>query len=73
MLINNGSSGNIFTSNKIAGTTPQGLKISQDSTSKNTFSDNQIVSTGRTPTKAAEPSTEGNTVKHPHNKKTSTE
>jgi mannuronan 5-epimerase len=72
ILINNGSSGNIFTSNKIAGTTPQGLKISQDSTSKNTFSDNQIVSTGRTPTKAAEPSTKGNTVKHPHNKKTST-
>jgi mannuronan 5-epimerase len=72
ILINNGSSGNIFTSNKIVGSTPQGLKISQDSTSKNTFSDNQIVSTGRIPTKAAEPSTEGNTVKHPHNKKTST-
>ena len=62
ILINNGSSGNIFTSNKIVGSTPQGLKISQDSTSKNTFSDNQIVSTGRTPTKAAEPSTEANTA-----------
>ncbi|MGB7954333.1 MAG: hypothetical protein WCF23_10150 [Candidatus Nitrosopolaris sp.] len=46
ILINNGSSGNTFTSNKIVGTTPQGLKISQDSTSKNTFSDSHIVSTG---------------------------
>ncbi len=72
ILINNGSSGNTFTSNKIVGTTPQGLKISQDSTSQNTFSDSQIVSTGRTPTKTAEPSSEGDTV-HPHNKKTTTE
>ena len=43
ILINNGSSGNTFTSNKIVGTTPQGLKISQDSTSKNNvFSNNQL-------------------------------
>ena len=48
IVINNGSSGNIFTSNKIVGTTPQGLKISQDSTSEN-----QIVSTGRTSTKGS--------------------
>ena len=44
ILINNGSSGNTFTSNKIVGTTPQGLKISQDATSKNNvFSNNQLV------------------------------
>ncbi|MGC1928166.1 MAG: right-handed parallel beta-helix repeat-containing protein [Candidatus Nitrosopolaris sp.] len=73
ILINNGSSGNTFTSNKIVSSTAQGLKIVQDSTSKNTFSNNQIVSIGGTSTKAAKPSSEGNTVKYPHNKKTSTE
>jgi mannuronan 5-epimerase len=65
ILINNSSSGNIFTSNKIVSSTTRGLKIVQDSTSKNTFSNNQIVSTGRTSTKVAEPSSEGNAVKHP--------
>jgi len=73
ILINNGSSGNTFTSNKIVGTTPQGLKISQDSTSKNTFSNNQIVTSGGKSTASAQPSTEGSTVKHSHNKKTGTE
>jgi poly(beta-D-mannuronate) C5 epimerase len=48
ILINNGSSGNTFTSNKIVSSIAQGLKIVQDSTSKNTFSNNQIVSTGGT-------------------------
>ncbi len=36
ILIKNALS-NTFASNKIKGTTPQGLKISQDPTSKNTF------------------------------------
>jgi hypothetical protein len=73
ILINNGSSGNTFTANKIVSSTPEGLKIVQDSTSKNTFSNNQIVATGGTSTKAAGPSLEGNTAKDVPNKKTSTE
>jgi poly(beta-D-mannuronate) C5 epimerase len=59
ILITNGSSGNIFTSNKIVSSTAQGLKIAQDSTSKNTFSNNQIVSTRGTSTKAPGRSPEG--------------
>ena len=44
ILLNNGSSGNTFSSNKIVSSTPQGLKIKQDPTSKNNiFSDNQII------------------------------
>jgi parallel beta-helix repeat protein len=44
ILLNNGTSGNTFSSNKIVGSTPQGLKIEQDPTSKNNiFSDNQII------------------------------
>jgi mannuronan 5-epimerase len=73
ILINNGSSGNTFTANKIVSSTPEGLKIVQDSTSKNIFSNNQIVAPGETSTKEAEPASNGNTVKHAPNKKTSTE
>ena len=48
ILINNGSSGNTFSANKIVSSTPAGLKIVQDSTSKdNVFSNNQIVGAGR--------------------------
>jgi mannuronan 5-epimerase len=44
ILVNNDSSGNTFSSNKIVSPTPQGLKIEQDGTSKNNvFSSNQIV------------------------------
>ncbi|MDQ6865325.1 MAG: right-handed parallel beta-helix repeat-containing protein, partial [Thermoproteota archaeon] len=44
IILNNGSSGNTFSSNKIVSATPQGLKIEQDSTSKNNvFSNNQII------------------------------
>jgi hypothetical protein len=63
ILIKSSSSTNTFVSDKIVGTTQQGLKISQDSTSKNTFSNNQMVSTGGTSTKTSEPSAEGNSVK----------
>ena len=44
ILIHTDSSVNTFTSNKIVSSTPQGLKIIQDSTSKNNaFANNQIV------------------------------
>ena len=44
LLVNKGSSENIFSSNKIVSATPQGLKIVQDATSKNNvFSNNQFV------------------------------
>jgi len=47
ILINDDSSGNTFSSNKIVSPTPQGLKIEQDGTSKNNvFSSNQIVGEG---------------------------
>jgi mannuronan 5-epimerase len=69
ILINNSSSGNTFSGNKIVGSTPEGVKIVQDSTSKNTISNNQIVSTSGTLTKAAESE---NTINHPDTKKTRT-
>jgi poly(beta-D-mannuronate) C5 epimerase len=77
ILIKNGSSANTFYSNKISSTNAQGLIISQDSSSKNNlFLNNQIISNGRASTTTpAEPSTAaaaGDTIKHPHNKKTST-
>ena len=44
ILINNGSSGNTFSDNKVVSSTPAGLKIVQDSTAKNNiFSNNQII------------------------------
>ncbi|MGC2667627.1 MAG: right-handed parallel beta-helix repeat-containing protein [Candidatus Nitrosopolaris sp.] len=44
VLINNGSSGNTFSDNKVVSSTPAGLKIVQDSTAKNNiFSNNQII------------------------------
>ena len=44
LLVASGSSGNTFSSNKILGLTPHGLKIWQDPTSKNNiFFDNQII------------------------------
>jgi mannuronan 5-epimerase len=44
IVIDTDSSVNTFTSNKIVSSTPQGLKIIQDSTSKNNaFANNQIV------------------------------
>ncbi|PWU82377.1 MAG: hypothetical protein DLM72_02150 [Candidatus Nitrosopolaris wilkensis] len=44
ILVASGSSGNTFSSNKIVGSTPQGLKIEQDPTSMNNiFFDNQII------------------------------
>jgi parallel beta-helix repeat protein len=54
ILINNGSSGNTFSSNKIVGSTPQGLKIVRDSTAKNNiFSNNQIIHSMNEPTTAS--------------------
>ena len=47
ILITSSSSENTFTSNKIVSSTPQGLRIVQDSTSKNNaLSNNQILRTG---------------------------
>ncbi|MGB7954526.1 MAG: right-handed parallel beta-helix repeat-containing protein, partial [Candidatus Nitrosopolaris sp.] len=44
ILLNNGSSGNTFSENKLVSSTPAGLKIVQDSTAKNNiFSNNQII------------------------------
>ena len=44
ILVASGASGNTFTSNKIASSTPEGLKIQQDTTAKNdVFSNNQII------------------------------
>ena len=44
IFLNSDSSANAFTSNKIVSSTPQGLKIIQDSTSKNNaLANNQIV------------------------------
>jgi poly(beta-D-mannuronate) C5 epimerase len=44
ILINNGSSANTFSDNKVVSSTPAGLKIVQDSTAKNNiFSNNQII------------------------------
>jgi poly(beta-D-mannuronate) C5 epimerase len=75
ILIKNSSSANTFYSNKISSADMQGLIISQDSSSKNnSFSNNQIISNDRASTTTpAEPSTAaGDTIKHPHDKKTST-
>jgi poly(beta-D-mannuronate) C5 epimerase len=44
ILINNGSNGNTFYSNKIVSATKEGLEIGQDSTSSNNvFSNNQVI------------------------------
>jgi mannuronan 5-epimerase len=48
ILVATGASGNTFTSNKISSSTPEGLKIQQDTTAKNNvFSNNQIVGAER--------------------------
>jgi hypothetical protein len=47
ILINNGSNGNTFYSNKIVSSNKEGLEIDQDATSKNNiFSNNQIPNLG---------------------------
>jgi hypothetical protein len=44
ILINNGSNGNTFYSNKIVSATKEGLEIGQDSTSSNNvFSNNHVI------------------------------
>ncbi|MGB7955112.1 MAG: right-handed parallel beta-helix repeat-containing protein [Candidatus Nitrosopolaris sp.] len=44
ILVASGASGNTFTSNKISSSTPEGLKIQEDTTAKNNvFSNNQII------------------------------
>ena len=44
ILVASGASGNTFTSNKISSSTPEGLKIQQDTTAKNNvFSSDQII------------------------------
>jgi hypothetical protein len=46
ILVASGSSGNTFSTNKIVSSTPQGVRIIEDSTSKNNVvSNNQIVGT----------------------------
>src|SRR2546430_10614743 len=65
ILIKNASSTNTFVSNKIVGTTPQGLKISQDSTSKNNiFYNNQITRSSIGGNATADPNTEASDIKH---------
>jgi hypothetical protein len=57
ILVNSGASGNTFTSNKIVGSNPQGLKIVQDPTSKNNiFSNNQIANSSTSTTTNLAPS-----------------
>ena len=44
ILINNGSNGNTFYSNKLISANKDGLEIDQDATSKNNvFSNNQVI------------------------------
>jgi len=64
ILINNGSSGNTFSANKIVSSTPAGLKINQDLTAKNNiFSNNQINRSSNAAGTAAPP-TGGDHFKH---------
>ena len=65
ILINNGSSGNTFYSNKIISSTTAGLKINQDSTSKNNiFYNNQITRSSIGGNATADPNTEASDIKH---------
>ena len=65
LLINNGSSGNTFYSNKIISSTTAGLKINQDSTSKNNiFYNNQITRSSIGGNATADPNTEASDIKH---------
>jgi parallel beta-helix repeat protein len=66
IILTNGSSGNVFYSNKITSANKDGLKIDQDSTSMNTFSNNQISTSG---TSAVQSTAQGGTIKHPQSTK----
>jgi mannuronan 5-epimerase len=56
ILVASGASGNTFTSNKISSSTPEGLKIQQDTTAKNNvFSNNQIIHSTNEATTASPP------------------
>ena len=56
ILVASGASGNTFTSNKISSSTPEGLKIQQDTTAMNNgFSNNQIIHSTNEATTASPP------------------